>query len=172
MLEFALPTGGAHAESQPAAAMSRDEKPVKSSRKSKIRVRAPSGEDRKVAASGLASGFNGGTSASDAKLERDEAPTSTTATVTKGSCPEGADETVSAVATVAREYQVKAFELMTSNVSATLEYAQRLVGVRTPGGFVELSMGHVRRQSELIVRQTTELVSIAQRLARLRRKTA
>jgi len=83
-----------------------------------------------------------------------------------------ADNLTPPAAKVADEYRARAFELMTANVNATLEYAQRLVGVRTPGGFVELSMGHVRRQSELIVRQTTELVSIAQRLARLRRKTA
>jgi hypothetical protein len=78
---------------------------------------------------------------------------------------ESTEKTVPALAKVAGEYRAKAFELMTANISATLEYAQRLVNVKTPTEFVELSTSHARKQSELILKQTAELVSIAQRLA-------
>ena len=62
-------------------------------------------------------------------------------------------------------YRAKAFEFMTANVSTTLEYAQRLARAKTPTEFMELSTRHARQQFELIVKQTTELGSIAQRLA-------
>jgi hypothetical protein len=55
---------------------------------------------------------------------------------------------------------------MTSNVNTTLEYAQRLVNVKTPSEFVELSTSHARKQFESIMKQTAELGSIAQKLAR------
>jgi len=74
-------------------------------------------------------------------------------------------DTVAELTKVAGEYRVKAFELMTANINATLEYAQSLVNVKTPTEFVELSTSHARKQSELILKQTAELVSIAQRLA-------
>src|SRR5208282_732185 len=69
-------------------------------------------------------------------------------------------DTVTAVTKVAGEYRVKAFELMTANINATLEYAQRLVNVKTPTEFIELSTSHARKHSELILKQTAELVSI------------
>jgi hypothetical protein len=76
-----------------------------------------------------------------------------------------ADKATPAAAKVADEYRAKAFELMSANINTTLEYAQRLVNVKTPTEFVELSMSHSRKQLELIMKQTAELGSIAQRLA-------
>jgi hypothetical protein len=69
------------------------------------------------------------------------------------------------VAKVAAEYPARVFELMMANVSTTLEYAQRLVNVRTPTEFVELSMSHGRKQLELVVKQAADLGSMAQELA-------
>jgi hypothetical protein len=75
------------------------------------------------------------------------------------------ENTPPAVAKIADEYRAKTFELMTANINTTLEYAQRLVQVKTPNEFVELSTSHARKQFELIMKQTTELGSIAQKLA-------
>ena len=54
---------------------------------------------------------------------------------------------------------------MIANISTTLEYAQRLVNVKTPTEFVELSMSHGRKQLELVIKQAADLGSIAQSLA-------
>jgi hypothetical protein len=66
---------------------------------------------------------------------------------------------------VAAEDPATVFELMMANVSTTLECAQRLVNVKTPTEFVELSMSHGRKQLELAIKQAADLGSIAQRLA-------
>jgi hypothetical protein len=66
---------------------------------------------------------------------------------------------------VADEYGVKAFELMIANIGASLEYAQRLVNVRTPTEFVDLATSQAWKQLNSIIKQTGELRSIAQRLA-------
>jgi len=66
---------------------------------------------------------------------------------------------------VADEYRVKAFELMTANMNTTLEYAQRLAHVKTPSELIELATSQARKQFDLMVQQTSELGSIAQRLA-------
>jgi hypothetical protein len=66
---------------------------------------------------------------------------------------------------VADEYRVKAFDLMTTNMNTTLEYAQRLAHVKTPSELIELATSQARKQFDLMVQQTSELGSIAQRLA-------
>ena len=81
------------------------------------------------------------------------------------------DQTIPAVAKIADEYRAKVFGLMTANIDATFEYAQRLVNVNTPTEFVALSTSHARKQFELIMKQTAELGSIAQRLARYPRSS-
>ena len=69
------------------------------------------------------------------------------------------------VAKVAAEYPARVFELMMANISTTLEYAQRLVNMKTPTEFVELSMSLGRKQMELVIKQAADLGSIAQSLA-------
>jgi hypothetical protein len=83
----------------------------------------------------------------------------------RNAAAQSADKMTPTVAKVADEYRAKAFELMSANMSTTLEYAQRLVNVKTPTEFVELSTNHARKQFELIMKQTAELGSIAQKLA-------
>jgi hypothetical protein len=75
------------------------------------------------------------------------------------------EKDAAAAENLADAYRAKAFELMTTNMRSTLEYAQRLVNVKTPTEFVELSAGHARNQFELIMRQTAELGALAQKLA-------
>ena len=79
--------------------------------------------------------------------------------------PQSVEEAVPTEEEVADEYRVKAFELMTANVNTTLEYAQRLAHVKTPSELIELATSQARKQFDLMVQQTSELGSIAQRLA-------
>ena len=87
---------------------------------------------------------------------------------------ESADKTASAAAKIADEYGAKVFTLMLANVNNTLTYAQRLVNVKTPNEFFEVSTSQAGKQWEFIIKQTAELGSIAQRMATssLRRMTA
>jgi hypothetical protein len=87
---------------------------------------------------------------------------------------ESADKTASAAAKIADEYGAKVFTLMLANVNTTLNYAQRLVNVKTPNEFFEVSTSQAGKQWEFIIKQTAELGSIAQRMATssLRRMTA
>lgn len=71
---------------------------------------------------------------------------------------------LSAPARAAEEYRAKAFELMTANVNATLEYAQRLANVRSPAEFIELSTNHARKHLELIMTHTAALGTLSQSL--------
>ena len=79
--------------------------------------------------------------------------------------PQSVEEAVPTEEEVADEYRVKAFELMTTNMNTTLEYAQRLAHVKTPSELIELATSQARKQFDLMVQQTSELGSIAQRLA-------
>ena len=60
-------------------------------------------------------------------------------------------------AQAAQEYRAKAFELMTANVKANLDYANKLGKLRTPLEFIELSTTHAQKQFELIMSQTAAL---------------
>ena len=65
---------------------------------------------------------------------------------------------------VAEAYRAKAFELMTANVNATLEYAQQLVNVRSLPEFIELSTTHARQHLQLIMTQAAALGALSQSL--------
>ena len=69
----------------------------------------------------------------------------------------------SIAATVA-DYQAKAFGLTEANMSATLEYAQQLVNLRSASDFIKLSSTHARIQIELMIKQSSELRSLAMNL--------
>jgi len=66
-------------------------------------------------------------------------------------------------ATVA-DYQAKAFRLTEANISATLEYAQQLVKLKSASDFIKLSSTHARIQIELMIKQSSELRSLAMNL--------
>jgi hypothetical protein len=68
-------------------------------------------------------------------------------------------------AKAAEEYRVRAFELMTANVNATLEYAQQLASVRSPTEFIELSTSHARKNMELIMKHAAALGELSHSLA-------
>jgi hypothetical protein len=82
----------------------------------------------------------------------------------KDSATSKLERQLSAPAKAAEEYRAKAFELMTANVNATLEYAQRLANVRSPTEFIELSNNHARKHFELIMTHTAALAALSQSL--------
>jgi hypothetical protein len=67
------------------------------------------------------------------------------------------------IATVA-DYQAKACGLTEANMSAALEYAQQLVNLRSASDFIKLSSTHARIQIELMIKQSSELRSLAMNL--------
>ena len=58
----------------------------------------------------------------------------------------------------------KAFGLTEANMSAALEYAQQLVNLRSASDFIKLSSTHARIQIELMIKQSSELRSLAMNL--------
>jgi hypothetical protein len=70
---------------------------------------------------------------------------------------------VTIAATVA-DYQAKAFGLTEANMSAALEYAQQLVNLSSASDFIKSSSTHARIQIELMVKQSSELRSLAMNL--------
>jgi MinD-like ATPase involved in chromosome partitioning or flagellar assembly len=60
----------------------------------------------------------------------------------------------------------KAFELMTANVKANLDYANKLRKLKTPLEFFELSTTHARKQFELIISQTAALGALSRSLTK------
>jgi hypothetical protein len=74
------------------------------------------------------------------------------------------DRQLLATAKATRDYRAKAFELMTANVKANLEYAKKLRKLRTPFEFIELSTNHARKQFELVMSQTAALGALSRSL--------
>ncbi|MBR1130606.1 phasin [Bradyrhizobium iriomotense] len=65
----------------------------------------------------------------------------------------------------ASEYTAKLVEFMKANTSAHLDFAQELLGAKTPSEAMELWTGHSRKQLETFQSQAKELVEIGQRVA-------
>ena len=68
------------------------------------------------------------------------------------------------LADAAEDYRAKAFELMTANVNATLEYARLLASVKSPAEFIELTTDHARKHFELIMTHATALGALSRSL--------
>jgi phasin protein len=110
------------------------------------------------AALDYANGLTSAASRTNSESDRD------TPEQAKSTGSQSIDKTTPTVAKLVDEYRAGAFELMTANVGATLEYARGLVNATTPSEFIELSMSHACRQLEMMVKQTARLGSIARRL--------
>ena len=65
----------------------------------------------------------------------------------------------------ASEYTAKLVEFMKANTSAHLDFAQELLGVKSPSDAFALWSGHARTQLETFQAQAKELAEIAQRAA-------
>src|ERR1700690_66116 len=57
----------------------------------------------------------------------------------------------------ASEYSAKLMEMMKTNTSATLDFAQELIGVKTPSEAMELWTAHAKKQYEAFTAYGKEL---------------
>ena len=64
----------------------------------------------------------------------------------------------------AQEYHTKVIEFAQANTKAAFDFAQELVGVKSPSEFFELSTNHSRKQFETLTEQAKELAMLAQKV--------
>jgi phasin len=62
----------------------------------------------------------------------------------------------------AQDYNAKVIEFVQTNTKATVDFVQKLSGVKSPSEFIELSTDHSRTQFETLTEQTKELAALAQ----------
>ncbi|MFZ2160147.1 MAG: phasin [Bradyrhizobium sp.] len=65
----------------------------------------------------------------------------------------------------ASEYSAKLMEIMKANTSTTLDFAQELIGVKSPTEAMELWTSHARKQFEAFTANTKELAELSQKVA-------
>src|SRR5471032_3051338 len=65
----------------------------------------------------------------------------------------------------ASEYSAKLMEIMKANTSATLDFAQELIGVKSPSEAMELWTSHAKKQFETFTASTKELAELSQKVA-------
>jgi phasin len=65
----------------------------------------------------------------------------------------------------ASEYSAKVMEFMKANTTANLDFAQQLLGLKSPSEALELWTGHTRKQVETLTAQAKELAELSQKVA-------
>ena len=65
----------------------------------------------------------------------------------------------------ASEYSAKLMEMMKSNTTSTLDFAQELLGIKSPSDAIELWSAHARKQFETFTAQSKELAELSQKVA-------
>ena len=65
----------------------------------------------------------------------------------------------------ASEYSAKLMEMMKAGTTANLDFAQELVGVKSPSEALTLWTSHTRKQFETFTAQAKELAELAQKVA-------
>ena len=82
---------------------------------------------------------------------------------------ESSNGTIEAVFTTAgkgaSEYSAKLMDIMKTNTTATLDFAQELVAVKSLPQVMELLTAHARKQFETYTAQSKELVELTQKVA-------
>jgi phasin len=73
--------------------------------------------------------------------------------------------TYTAAAKGATDYNLKVFEIARINTNAAFEYAQELLEVKSLSEFVELSSARARKQFDTMAAQTKELTTLAQKVS-------
>jgi phasin len=63
------------------------------------------------------------------------------------------------------EYSAKVMEMMKATTTANLDFAQELIGVKSPTEAMELWTSHARKQFEAFTAHTKELTELAQKAA-------
>jgi phasin len=64
----------------------------------------------------------------------------------------------------AQDYNTKVIEFAQTNTKAALDFVQKLLGVKSPSEFIELSTDQSRKQFETLTEQTKELAALAQKV--------
>jgi phasin len=65
----------------------------------------------------------------------------------------------------ASDYSAKLMEIMKANTTATLDFAQELLGVKTPSEAMQLWTAHAKKQYEAFTAHTKELAELSQKVA-------
>ena len=65
----------------------------------------------------------------------------------------------------ASEYSTKLMEMMKSNTTANLNFAQELLAIKSPSEALELWTSHARKQYEAFTVQAKELGELTQKIA-------
>ena len=65
----------------------------------------------------------------------------------------------------ASEYSAKLMEIMKTNSTATLDFAQELLSVKSPTEAMELWTSHAKKQFEAFTAHTKELAELSQKVA-------
>ena len=77
--------------------------------------------------------------------------------------------TIEAVFTTASkgvsEYSAKLMEIMKANTSASLDFAQELIGVKSPTEAIELWTAHAKKQFETFTANAKDLAALSQKVA-------
>ena len=65
----------------------------------------------------------------------------------------------------ASEYSTKLMEMMKANTTARLDFAQDLIGVKTPSDALELWTAHAKKQFEALTTYSKEIAELSQKVA-------
>ena len=65
----------------------------------------------------------------------------------------------------ASEYSAKLMEIIKTNTTSSLDFAQELVGVKTPSEAIELWTSHAKKQFEAFSAWSKELTELSQKVA-------
>jgi phasin len=65
----------------------------------------------------------------------------------------------------ASEYSAKVMEIMKATTSANLDFAQELIGVKSPSEAMELWSSHAKKQFEVLTAHSKELAELTQKVA-------
>ena len=71
----------------------------------------------------------------------------------------------SSVSKGASEYSAKLMEIMKATTTANLDFAQELIGVKSPTQAMELWTAHAKKQFETFTAHTKELAALSQKVA-------
>jgi phasin len=69
------------------------------------------------------------------------------------------------VAKGATDYNLKLIEIARTNTRAAFDFADELLGVKSPSEFIELSTAQMRKQFDTVSAQNQELYTLAQKVA-------
>src|SRR6185436_10609289 len=65
----------------------------------------------------------------------------------------------------ASEYSAKLMEIVKANTSASLDFAQELLGAKSPTEAIELWTAHAKKQFEAFTANTKDLAALSQKVA-------